>query len=696
MSDLRERRFHFTSLSSNSSSSRRLRMSDSTEVDEYDDFDVNYDYTKPRLFPSERKAINRPLYYSLEDDVEPSTSQEAEQITIEAPNLTNDVGKMDDLEREIQNIFIHVHDEEGRYYTDLTTFHGMRRIFVAQTWPSRLFWCAVVVNCLTFFMLYSGRTINAYHQKPSFMMRTARSSISPFNDLKFKFCKQNIRLNCSQLDLNTKYKCEELDECVLLFDLLLGHDHPLRHVKKRIRINHLTTGYAKLPIELSLFYGTRLKSRIFLSYFRQNRLSMRMRKRKLLTADEGGMCSEDWSLLDFPVEFLPKVSYTLGNCEHLRYSLYYYAQKGCIPHESRHVFGGNFTECLFAIQPTPKDIKEIQGFRCRPQCERVDLKVKLEKPFSKKVKVTSIYAILDLEMDTLIEERVVTKKMGMFDVMSLIGGATSLFLGCSCITLMEMFIYLFKSTTSMNKGLFENPSINIARRRAFQSPLVEEEIQSKSNTLYRKKISIVPLSPVRRLSTFSFNKYSRHSMRKEDRSDSLSSVQTLPNPKRSSRLEEASTSREWTTDSSFEKRRAPSLRHLKENVTFNNHSSHSIEKVVRKLPVEKRMSLDTNDEGKYLCRQTAVDIPDEDLAEYFADNGLEYPKDKSSVGETRMSKLHAMPSESGSTRSSISHRSIRSTRTSSEVAVITLVHEPAGTRKRPSKIYTRKMPMGDL
>lgn len=52
--------------------------------------------------------------------------------------------------------------------------------------------------------------------------------------------------------------------------------------------------------------------------------------------------------------------------------------------------------------------------------------------------------------------------------------------------------------------------------------------------------------------------------------------------------------------------------------------------------------MDLNDEGKYLCRQTAVDIPDEDLPEYFAENGLEYPEKESkpSIEEARSHKLH--------------------------------------------------------
>ena len=36
----------------------------------------------------------------------------------------------DEEDEFVQNVFVHIYDEEGRYYTDLTTFHGMVRRFL--------------------------------------------------------------------------------------------------------------------------------------------------------------------------------------------------------------------------------------------------------------------------------------------------------------------------------------------------------------------------------------------------------------------------------------------------------------------------------------------------------------------------------------------------------------------------------------
>ncbi|CAJ0579180.1 unnamed protein product, partial [Mesorhabditis spiculigera] len=672
-----------------------------TDFDEVDDFDVDFDYTRPRLFPSEVKAILRQLTPD-ERGIDPERISRASQEP--PPSEHDSAGEAEDEAAEIPNVYIHVHDEEGRYYTDLTTFHGMRRIFVAQTWASRVFWCVVVINCLVFFMLFSGRTIISYHRKSSFMMKSSRLSISPFNDMKFKLCKHSSRLNCSQFDLNAVYKCKEVeDDCVLFYDFLFGLKHILKKVKKNLVIDHLTKEMALIPMELTLFLGLPVKSRACAKC-----------ARILLPASEGGHCMDSWHELKVPKSFIPNSSYTLRLCERLRIAAYYYEANDCIPKAHFSLFNGNFTECAKPIVPTEKEIKKIQNFRCVPECEKTDLDVRLEKYYQKaKIKSSRRFSKLEIVMDTNIEERTETRKIGLIDVLSLIGGATSLFLGCSCVTLMEMFIYIFKSTISLitrkvpergtlydlETDLMQSTSIARTRRRAFQTTfqLTPQAADPILDRLSARSISLVPLSPVRRLSTLSFTHFGRTPMRRE-RSGSLTSVQTLP----VQRLEEQSTSREWT-EPTFEKRRPPSLRQLRENVIFNRHSSHSIEKIVRNLPVDKRMSMDLNDEGKYLCRQTAVDIPDEELREYFADNGLEYPEKevKARKPDPRLQKIHAMPSETGSTRSSMSHRSLHSLHSlrsvrQDEVALVTVVRADENSRRRPSKAFNKKMPLNDF
>ncbi|KAK5984573.1 hypothetical protein GCK32_018597, partial [Trichostrongylus colubriformis] len=39
-------------------------------------------------------------------------------------------------------------------FSGLTTYHGLVRIYNSNTWPSRIFWCVVVLSCLSLFMIH--------------------------------------------------------------------------------------------------------------------------------------------------------------------------------------------------------------------------------------------------------------------------------------------------------------------------------------------------------------------------------------------------------------------------------------------------------------------------------------------------------------------------------------------------------------
>ncbi|VDO92685.1 unnamed protein product [Heligmosomoides polygyrus] len=49
----------------------------------------------------------------------------------------------------------------------MTTYHGLVRIYNSNTWPSRIFWCVVVLSCLSLFMVHSGYLLFGYHSKPT-------------------------------------------------------------------------------------------------------------------------------------------------------------------------------------------------------------------------------------------------------------------------------------------------------------------------------------------------------------------------------------------------------------------------------------------------------------------------------------------------------------------------------------------------
>ncbi|CAJ0938398.1 unnamed protein product, partial [Mesorhabditis belari] len=66
----------------------------------------------------------------------------------------------------------------------------MIRIYSSDTWPSRIFWCLVVVTCLVLFLLHSGMMLEFYHSKPTFRQYTDEPL--QLEDLPFiTICKEN-------------------------------------------------------------------------------------------------------------------------------------------------------------------------------------------------------------------------------------------------------------------------------------------------------------------------------------------------------------------------------------------------------------------------------------------------------------------------------------------------------------------------
>uniref|UniRef100_A0A0K0DLX3 Transmembrane protein n=1 Tax=Angiostrongylus cantonensis TaxID=6313 RepID=A0A0K0DLX3_ANGCA len=92
---------------------------------------------------------------------------------------------------------------------------------------------------------------------------------------------------------------------------------------------------------------------------------------------------------------------------------------------------------------------------------------------------------ITLEISNMMEVFVEVRKMAITDVLSFIGGGTSLFLGCSCVTLMETFIFLLKLVLqSINKETCERIELENGKRcytSIFMADLLEIfELQSRS------------------------------------------------------------------------------------------------------------------------------------------------------------------------------------------------------------------------
>uniref|UniRef100_A0A1I7V381 Amiloride-sensitive sodium channel n=1 Tax=Caenorhabditis tropicalis TaxID=1561998 RepID=A0A1I7V381_9PELO len=78
-------------------------------------------------------------------------------------------------------------------------------------------------------------------------------------------------------------------------------------------------------------------------------------------------------------------------------------------------------------------------FPCQPACHEIQYKISNSKLYHNSESVAISFSVLPVI--THMQE---TRKTTLVDILCYLGGASSLFMGCSCVTLMEMFVFLFK------------------------------------------------------------------------------------------------------------------------------------------------------------------------------------------------------------------------------------------------------------
>ncbi|KAK6055124.1 hypothetical protein COOONC_07371 [Cooperia oncophora] len=122
-------------------------------------------------------------------------------------------------------------------------------------------------------------------------------------------------------------------------------------------------------------------------------------------------------------------------------------EKGCIP--SNILEHDRLPEC--ADSSFRLDHSLQKEFPCYPPCSSMEWRLSsshLRTPRGMKI---------TFEFSKKMEIMVEVRKLGITDVLSFVGGGTSLFLGCSCVTLMETFVFLLKLVLqSFNKETFES------------------------------------------------------------------------------------------------------------------------------------------------------------------------------------------------------------------------------------------------
>lgn len=249
-------------------------------------------------------------------------------------------------------------------------------------------------------------------------------------------------------------------------------------------------------------------------------------------------------------------------------------------------------EC--ADQTIPLDGSLKREFPCHPPCSSLEWRSTMsDLRTSKGFKIS-------VEFSRRKEVLVEVRKMGITDVLSFIGGGTSLFLGCSCVTLMETFIFLLKLVLqSVNKESYDGIGTESEQSRVETSMLPEQRLLSDLNLTHA--------SPTR----FGV-----------DEEDVIASTGMQSPPRKSIHCVRFLKSTE-SDDENVQRRhyrpRPPSLSELRSSSAFNDMDTHNIERSLKNLPLSQRLTFDGNMERRHLKRQNAVDITDDKLDQYLSE-----------------------------------------------------------------------------
>ncbi|CAD6193089.1 unnamed protein product [Caenorhabditis auriculariae] len=351
------------------------------------------------------------------------------------------------LGRMFKNVYLHVGHSGCEEYTGLTTFHGMIRIFKSSTWTSLIFWCFVVVSCLVFYMIFCGYMITNYAYAATFQ-RVNYSTIQS-SEIKISF-------NCEDLLFASKEPvCSNISSsnCVQI-----SPSHYKFTFSSKLTGFDMYLGDNDSVIEMSAAAG--------------------LHKHVVLETTQVG--NNGWKDLPWGVE--SELPYSIHNCEKLRLVLLKKDTKQCDFLNISPFYEGFNQSCVIEKPPNLQ-----KNYPCYPVCRDFVVRVSKRVSKSSREKTMSRFTIYHSPTVKLLEE---TRKMGIVDVLCYLGGASSLFMGCSCITLMEMFIFLFKLVAQSACSKKENFVID---DKSIEAPKPMPEVLT-INT----KLSTSPSEPPRR------------------------------------------------------------------------------------------------------------------------------------------------------------------------------------------------------
>ncbi|CEF71152.1 Na+ channel, amiloride-sensitive family-containing protein [Strongyloides ratti] len=482
-----------------------------------------------------------------------------------------------------ERVYLHIFDYETREFSGLTTYHGLVRIYNSKTWPSRIFWCCVVMSCLSLFMIHSGILLWTYHQKPTLtqvnIIVPEKGIIFPevticnINPISFKktqnwnmsdevldyvlkaynddasaseiiLTKQeekfqnylkiyynNTKKNFSFFDFfyNTGHDCnsmikacswggEIIKNCCSKVEYVmtdygrcLKFSNKDQQLKQRFSGSHfgwefvIDIKYNDRPQELPPdFSDVGIKMLIHevdkTSMIRSNGIGIPVGSKlyagldvkniTLLPKDDWGNCQKNWDP-SIHGDNLINHTYSTGMCQRNCMIKKMKEQCNCV---SLSRLGHIINEKICSPLELYNCMKKITGnhnylnCQCNVECFRIEYSVHTSysrlhytsKHLNNIYNVTKDYFINNY-VGTAIYFREITyelheqqKQMQTADLLSNIAGSMGLFLGMSTVTLLEIFIYLFKSIWG---------NVNKDRQTQFTEAMLEEYADEINNDI---------------------------------------------------------------------------------------------------------------------------------------------------------------------------------------------------------------------
>eukprot|EP00081_Caenorhabditis_elegans_P007638 NP_001257251.1 Uncharacterized protein CELE_C27C12.5 [Caenorhabditis elegans] len=391
-----------------------------------------------------------------------------------------------EYEEEEERIVLHVYDDESKEFTSLTTYHGMIRIYTSETWPSRIFWGVVVVTCVTLFMIQGGVLLEFYNSHPTatkideYRLPTSflpSISICPYgfktDDNLFYLITQGDKdvyippdywkNSSKQLLKRLSYKCEDVVESIMInpnqiIDFCANSRTQITEIGKCFTFENWREFETNtLKIKLKKMYTAHIHS----EYYEVSRSST-----------QAWLKPGSHAKLSFRIEEqhnLPQNNW--GTCKVQTGEIYNHL--GCLEQclvagydQSCHCspFFNRFTRFHCSIDELlncPK-LKEVPC-DCPMQCYSQNYVLQPVSLLKSRSNISTVTFHLN---SNLLRSHQQYKRFKQIDLMSYIGGVMGLFLGMSCVTLLEVFIYLFKTIFG---------TLNSTRHKAFIERLLSNE-----------------------------------------------------------------------------------------------------------------------------------------------------------------------------------------------------------------------------